>query len=49
MSVLEYDPQAFQDFQVLATRMCCLAARVYSFWEVHLSRQSGQDRLVETY
>ena len=25
---------------------CC---SVYSFWEVHLGRQSGQDRLVESY
>ena len=28
---LVYDPQAFQDFQVLGTRMCFLAARVFSF------------------
>ena len=29
--MLGFDPQAFQDFQVLGTRMYCFAAWVYSF------------------
>ena len=36
LSVLGCDHRALQDFQVLGTQMCCLGARVYSFWEVHL-------------
>ena len=31
MSVLGCDPQAFQEFELLGTRMYCFAARVDSF------------------
>ena len=34
--MLGFDPQACQDFQVLGTRMCSFAARVFSFREFRL-------------
>ena len=49
VSVLGGDPQSFQNFQVLGTRKCCVAARVYSFREVQLRRRSDLDRLAESY
>ena len=49
MSVLGYDSRVVQDFQVSGIRMCWFVARVSSFSEVRLGRQSCQDHIAQSY
>ena len=49
VSVLRCDPRFCQDFRVSGKGMCCFAARVCSFWEVRVSRESDRDDLPEPF